>query len=284
MTKRHSTESGDPQRKFIFALEGDRYVVGRLCVAGHDIGGGQSIRYRANRGCVECRRLLVERLREPLTRAESEMEAAKRAARSAHPFDREKFVLGNPCKRGHRYHGSDFTLRRVGGYNCVECQAVQCLAHSRRSDSKAKRAAYKRTQKARMLAKRYKQSDKGKASDRRFQLSQRYRDQQRIYQHKRRATRRAAQHVKYSMEEQKRRFAEFDNACAYCESTNDVTIDHFIPLVRGGCDCLSNIVPACRRCNCSKNRALPGEWYPAQSFFRAERLARIRAVLEVTEH
>lgn len=46
----------------------------------------------------------------------------------------------------------------------------------------------------------------------------------------------------------------FDHRCAYClDKAPGLEMDHVIPLSRGGKHELSNIVPACERCNCSKN-------------------------------
>lgn len=47
--------------------------------------------------------------------------------------------------------------------------------------------------------------------------------------------------------------------CAYCERMAD-TIDHAVPLVRGGTNYEGNLVPACRRCNSSKAGWFITEW------------------------
>lgn len=49
--------------------------------------------------------------------------------------------------------------------------------------------------------------------------------------------------------------------CANCGSTEDLTIDHNIPLAEGGRDDTSNAsVTLCRTCNARKGRKLPWEW------------------------
>jgi 5-methylcytosine-specific restriction endonuclease McrA len=52
------------------------------------------------------------------------------------------------------------------------------------------------------------------------------------------------------------------NRCYYCHKKmgNQRTIEHIIPLSRGGSNDISNIVLACRYCNISKNAKLPHEW------------------------
>lgn len=49
--------------------------------------------------------------------------------------------------------------------------------------------------------------------------------------------------------------------CVYCAGPFD-TIDHVVPLTRGGDNMKSNLVPACRSCNSSKGQKLLSEWMP----------------------
>lgn len=45
----------------------------------------------------------------------------------------------------------------------------------------------------------------------------------------------------------------FDGMCAYCGITPEkLTMDHIIPISKGGRHVVSNIAPACRSCNCRK--------------------------------
>jgi 5-methylcytosine-specific restriction endonuclease McrA len=51
--------------------------------------------------------------------------------------------------------------------------------------------------------------------------------------------------------------------CAYCGvklSTYTATLDHVIPLSRGGSDEPRNLVWCCKKCNYSKGNKLPYEW------------------------
>lgn len=48
--------------------------------------------------------------------------------------------------------------------------------------------------------------------------------------------------------------------CAYCGTTEDITIDHVIPVSRGGKHVRGNLAPACRRCNSSKGSKPLDEW------------------------
>jgi hypothetical protein len=49
----------------------------------------------------------------------------------------------------------------------------------------------------------------------------------------------------------------FGDACAYCGAPEATSLDHFIPLVRGGASVAGNCVPACHSCNVSKSRIPP---------------------------
>lgn len=48
--------------------------------------------------------------------------------------------------------------------------------------------------------------------------------------------------------------------CAYCRSDAPITIDHVVPLSRGGRHAIGNVLPACRPCNSSKQDRLLVEW------------------------
>jgi 5-methylcytosine-specific restriction endonuclease McrA len=51
--------------------------------------------------------------------------------------------------------------------------------------------------------------------------------------------------------------------CHYCRrevGRNDVTMDHIVPISRGGKSRKGNVVPACKMCNNRKKSLLPIEW------------------------
>ena len=54
--------------------------------------------------------------------------------------------------------------------------------------------------------------------------------------------------------------AKYGSRCAYCGVVGPMTRDHVVPLIRGGTNDISNIVPACALCNCKKGRATAEEF------------------------
>lgn len=51
--------------------------------------------------------------------------------------------------------------------------------------------------------------------------------------------------------------------CHYCGckvGRENLTMDHVVPLIRGGRSTKGNIVPACKACNTKKKYLLPLEW------------------------
>ena len=51
--------------------------------------------------------------------------------------------------------------------------------------------------------------------------------------------------------------------CYYCEKNiafRDITMDHLVPLARGGRSTKDNLVPCCKECNNLKKSMLPLEW------------------------
>lgn len=54
-----------------------------------------------------------------------------------------------------------------------------------------------------------------------------------------------------------------EGKCFYCSNTfspKDMTMDHLIPIIRGGRSTKGNVVPACKECNNKKKHSLPMEW------------------------
>ncbi|GAB1536980.1 HNH endonuclease [Geovibrio sp. ADMFC3] len=51
--------------------------------------------------------------------------------------------------------------------------------------------------------------------------------------------------------------------CHYCGRQfppEEITMDHIVPIARGGTSTKGNVVPACKECNSKKKYLLPMEW------------------------
>lgn len=54
--------------------------------------------------------------------------------------------------------------------------------------------------------------------------------------------------------------ARYESRCAYCGKKCKVTLDHVVPLSRGGANTIGNALPACKSCNSSKHSKFISEW------------------------
>ncbi len=62
--------------------------------------------------------------------------------------------------------------------------------------------------------------------------------------------------------------------CYYCHQTfpfKELTMDHLVPLTRGGRSTRDNLVPSCKACNIRKKNMLPLEWEAYLDTFRVEK-------------
>ncbi len=78
---------------------------------------------------------------------------------------------------------------------------------------------------------------------------------------RRRARKNGAPVVDLTIADWQSLLAEHNHCCAYCRASGvRLEKDHVVPLTRGGSHTKSNIVPACRICNASKNHRTVEEW------------------------
>jgi hypothetical protein len=65
---------------------------------------------------------------------------------------------------------------------------------------------------------------------------------------------------------------EWNRKCAYCDSKENLTLDHIIPQSKGGTDEKHNMLCACKYCNRSKGHTPWKDWFKSQEFFTIERM------------
>lgn len=61
--------------------------------------------------------------------------------------------------------------------------------------------------------------------------------------------------------------------CHYCGRAvkpAELTMDHLVPIIRGGRTTHGNVVPACKECNNKKKYLLPSEWEEYLATLKAE--------------
>lgn len=77
---------------------------------------------------------------------------------------------------------------------------------------------------------------------------------------RRRARKNAATIHPVRLSDIRRLRARFAGLCAYCRESPGSTLDHVVPLDRGGSHSIGNLLPACRPCNSSKHTKFLFEW------------------------
>lgn len=200
---------------------------------------------------------------------------------------RQKVCISCKCVKGadefYKSRGKDLRAR------CKACTAFQ-LREWRRQNVEANaalQAAWYERQKLK-LAKRSEAERKAYLA-KRAEISKRYRvrhaerlkaqrldniEQARHDKRRHEATRRRRGSGKISRDEWMAVVAEAGSCCFYCgAAVEKITIDHIIPLAKGGVNKAANLVGACTKCNASKAAADPIEWI----FFKhgADALARL---------
>lgn len=83
----------------------------------------------------------------------------------------------------------------------------------------------------------------------------------------------------FTLKEWQTCLAYWNNKCCYCgcegAKKNPITIDHFIPVIKNGATTRLNMLPACKSCNCSKNKTDVTLWLTRK--YGATRAAEILA-------
>lgn len=129
------------------------------------------------------------------------------------------------------------------------------------------------TPKAIERRKRYKKSLKGKLAIQRYD-KKRDKNKQRFFTKRwiknnpekvaeyKRARRKRLQSVFRNLtpDDWKTIIEQFDYRCVYCNKTGKLTLDHIIPISRGGDHTKDNVAPACVHCNSSKGNKMIDEW------------------------
>lgn len=55
--------------------------------------------------------------------------------------------------------------------------------------------------------------------------------------------------------------------CVYCGATENLSVDHLFPRIKGGADNIENLVCSCKSCNSSKGKKDLMAWYSERNLF-----------------
>lgn len=268
-----SEASSKPRIKRVTVGE-DNYLSPRICSRKHTYEDtGMTLRFNVGNACVECQKINRKGYR---TRNLEVIRDRDRERYNSDPEYRQK--KRNKCsrwKKNNRDKANEMNQRyrnKPGVRDRENARRRELHRLDPEKRGKQNRAWDKANPEKKLL----------RNNRLRFLYPERYR----AYSHKRRARMLSNHQYPYSVEQITQRREEFSNECAYCGVLLDLRstcLDHFISVSKGGSDVISNIVPSCVRCNCSKNNSEPFEWYQRQEFFLKKRWRRILKVLGKTQ-
>lgn len=263
----------EPPTRSQTAFDESRHRLGKLCPQGHDYqGSGQSMRYRCNGACVGCHMVDSNRRRKSTKPPLTEVFASCPWPRIS--LNVKTHYLGRICKSKHDY-GDGSSVRVKSSNQCFECRKEHRSV--RDENRKAWEAEYRAKNRERLneSSRRWKERN----PDHSAVYYQEHRAE--AVQKKLRRQARIEHQAKYSTKMVRERFATFGNCCAYCGKDGRLTLDHFVPISKGGPDALGNIIPACSACNGSKYNSDAEQWYRRQSFFNQKRWSLIAKVMRL---
>jgi 5-methylcytosine-specific restriction endonuclease McrA len=88
----------------------------------------------------------------------------------------------------------------------------------------------------------------------------RHRHIARLAQARRRTAKKSNSNLSVSTRDWEKLVTRANGHCAYCNERAPLTMDHVIPLSRGGRHAIGNLQPVCEQCNKRKGAMLLSEW------------------------
>lgn len=188
-------------------------------------------------------------------------------------IDTDRYYLGSLCKRSHSFRNKMQSLRIKSNGTCVECARLQeknrCIDPQKVVRRKARVNAKYRSD----SAFREKAIQRAKS---RYQENPYYAKNNK---QRSRSKLKGYPRIDYSASDLRNHLKSMGENCFYCGSSDRKSLDHVVPVGRGGVDALTNIIPSCLTCNQSKNAQHYVEWYKKQHFFSRDRLRQIAAFI-----
>ena len=275
-----------------------RFFLGSVCKRQHDWNGtGHSLRKIKKGECVDCSKVAGKewRKRNPEKTAEgrtkyNQQERVKEYKRQHHLRNSDRY------KELHRKRYEENKAEHL-----AKCKAYylehreETLAYCRRYQMENRdriavqhREYYqKHRDRFAVLSKVYREENREliRARKKEYRATPGHKLLKGASSNRRRTRKRNNHQVPYSHDELTTRIKAFQGNCAYCDKklnlivNRGLTWDHFIPISRGGSDCIGNLIPSCDRCNVSKSDRDPWEWYQSQESFTIGRWKKLLKIL-----
>jgi hypothetical protein len=169
----------------------------------------------------------------------------------ATPEGRKKSI-----EAGRRHNAKPERKAKLKAYNTSDTHKASNKAWRETPNGQAYVKAYRVSEKRHAVSKLHYDCGKGKVSIARYQATEKGKANLARGVHKRRGLMQIQSTLTAAEWTRIKEFAE--QRCHYCRKpTKRLTMDHVIPLSKGGHHVASNIVPACRSCNSRKgNRSV----------------------------
>lgn len=253
-------------------LASGKFYAGRLCFRGHDhFGKGQSLRRKTTDNCKECelendrkcKRLNKEKhLKRQKERRHSNIEETRRKER--------EYNAKNPQAARDKVRKSYYKHKEK---RCIEAKEYR-LNNPEKWKNIKRKCYYKHHEKNLNYSRDWKRKNLTPKRVREWYKKQSPLQRQ-INYHRHRAKKYGCTVEKYTVKEAQAIFNNFNNECAYCGCKEKVGIDHYIPLVKGGSESLTNIIPCCYHCNCKKSDIDGWKWFSRQETYTIDRYVAI---------
>ena len=135
---------------------------------------------------------------------------------------------------------------------CKDCHSIDCKTYpSQQTDVIV----------ARNRKWRLENPERYEAREKAYRQTEEYKADQRRRAPAKNAARRVAYDTNFTTEDWEDILACFGYVCAHCHAKDvKLTLDHVIPLNRGGEHDVENVVPACEPCNYGRGDSLLSEW------------------------
>lgn len=168
--------------------------------------------------------------------------------------DREKIIVQQAewrRKNKERTAALNKAYRAKHRDRLIAADRAYALAH--KEERKKKNKAYREANKEelRLYLKEYREKNKEELKAKAIDRMRKNPDIRRAIYHRRRAAEISA-HGRMTASDLKKIQTILGKICLRCGASDDITIDHIIPLAAGGANGPTNLQPLCRKCNASK--------------------------------